>query len=43
MLHGPNQRLRRTLRQRLRRLGLSGWLWVVAAVVAAIVMVLRFA
>jgi hypothetical protein len=39
MLQGPY----RTLRRRLRHVGVSGWLWVAAAILAAIVIALEFA
>jgi hypothetical protein len=42
MLEGPYQRRRRTLQERLRRLGIRGWLWILAAVVAGVVVALYF-
>lgn len=41
MLRGPYERRRRPLRQRLLRVGVRGWLWVVAAAVAVLVVGLR--
>jgi hypothetical protein len=43
MLQGRYRRRRKTIGQRLQRVGLSGWLWVLAAVVAAIVIGLYLA
>jgi hypothetical protein len=36
-------RRRPTLRQRLARIGLNGWLWLAAAILAVVLIVLYFA
>ena len=41
MLRGPYERRRRSLRQRLLRIGVRGWLWVVAAAIALLVVGFR--
>jgi hypothetical protein len=40
MLQGPYRRRPRTLREHLMRIGVAGWLWVAAVVLAAIVLAL---
>jgi hypothetical protein len=42
MLDGPYKRRPRSPREWLRRVGLRGWLWIAAAIIAAIVVVLEF-
>jgi hypothetical protein len=43
VLQGPYRRRRRTLRQRVLQLGFAGWLWVFAALLAGVLIVLYVA
>jgi hypothetical protein len=42
VLRGPYQRRRRTLRQRLLRIGLLVWLWIAAAILGLVLIILYF-
>jgi hypothetical protein len=41
MLQGPYKRRRPRWRDRIRRLGITGWLWIVVVVAAGLLIAIR--